>query len=406
MKKVIILGAGFAGLHIFYKIKKLIGSKIGLSIVDPRSHSLLKPSLPEVAFDGTPVSHSLIELRGVIESKGATFLQSAAVKIDPHKKNIELKDGEILSYDFLFITMGAIKDYEAIEGLEEYGYSVCDDLHAPKLWEAIKNFKGGHIVIGSAKSGFGTLVDAPRLSAPCEGPIGEAMFMSDYYLSNYKKFQRSKDFDITIFSPAKIFFEDVGKKPHEVVGKYMNELQMKLLTDKSIKKITKNEAIFEDGSSLPCDLAIIIPPYIAPKVILEANLGDDKGFVPTDSDMRHLEYRDIYAAGDITSLAQPKLGHISIIQAGVAANTFLKDIGEVDAKPPKDLSVFCIMNMGGVEATLINDNTLFGGSTSIAFHSPVARMMKWAFDNELYYTKGHMPPIWAMKMTNKIIDMV
>jgi sulfide:quinone oxidoreductase len=186
----------------------------------------------------------------------------------------------------------------------------------------------------------------------------------------------------------------------------MNDFQMKLLTDKSIKKITKNEAIFEDGSSLSCDLAIIIPPYIAPKVILEANLGDDKGFVPTDSDMRHLEYRDIYAAGDITSLAQPKLGHISIIQAGVAANTFLKDIGEVDAKPPKDLSVFCIMNMGGVEATLINDNTLFGGSTSIAFHSPISRMMKWAFDNELYYTKGHMPPIWAMKMANKIIGMV
>lgn len=28
MKKVVILGAGFAGLHIFYKIRHLIGKKI------------------------------------------------------------------------------------------------------------------------------------------------------------------------------------------------------------------------------------------------------------------------------------------------------------------------------------------------------------------------------------------
>jgi len=406
MKKVIILGAGFAGLHIFYKIKKFIHSKIEVSVVDPRSHSLLKPSLPEVAFSGALLSHSLIELESVIKSKGGTFVQSKATKINPVSKTVSLENGDVLSYDMLFITMGAIKDFQGIKGLEEYGYSVCDDLHAPKLWKAMQDFKGGHIVIGSAKSGFGTLVDAPRLLAPCEGPIGESMFMSDYYLTNYKKFKRGKDFDITVFSPARIFFEDVGKRPHEVVGKYMQEQQIKLLTQKSIKQITKAEVIFEDESSLPCDLAIIIPPYIAPKVIIESKLGDDKGFVPTNSDMRHLKYKDIYAAGDITSLAQPKLGHISIIQAEVAANTFLIDIGEEDTKPPKDLSVFCIMNMGGIEATLINDNTLFGGSTSIAFHSPISRIMKWTFDNELYYTKGHMPPVWAMKMANKIIEMV
>ena len=48
MKKIIILGAGFAGLHIFYKIRHLIGKKIDITVIDSRSHSLLKPSLPEI----------------------------------------------------------------------------------------------------------------------------------------------------------------------------------------------------------------------------------------------------------------------------------------------------------------------------------------------------------------------
>jgi len=82
MKKVVILGAGFAGLHIFYKIRHLIGKKIDLTLVDVRSHALLKPSLPEVAFEGAPLSHSLVELKHTIESRGATFIQDEATDIN------------------------------------------------------------------------------------------------------------------------------------------------------------------------------------------------------------------------------------------------------------------------------------------------------------------------------------
>jgi len=141
MKKVVILGAGFAGLHIFYKIRHLIGKKIEITVIDSRSHSLLKPSLPE---------HTL-------ESKGATFIQD-----------------------------------EVVKGFREYGYSVCDDTQAQRLWEKVKTFEGGKIVTGAAKSTWGTRVDAPPLSAPCEGPIGEIMFMLDYYLTQDKHISREK----------------------------------------------------------------------------------------------------------------------------------------------------------------------------------------------------------------------
>ena len=36
MKKVVIAGAGFAGLHIFYKLRHLIGIKIEITVIDPR----------------------------------------------------------------------------------------------------------------------------------------------------------------------------------------------------------------------------------------------------------------------------------------------------------------------------------------------------------------------------------
>jgi len=152
-------------------------------------------------------------------------------------------------------------------------------------------------------------------------------------------------------------------------------------------------------------LAIIIPPYAAPKVLQESSIGDEKGFIPTDKEMRHLDYNNIFSAGDITALAQPKLGHIAIIQASIAASTLMKELGEDIEIPPHDLEVFCIMNMGGHDATLIVSDNLYGGSVDKASYSPISKMMKWGFDNYLYYNKGHMPPDFALEMTDKLVKL-
>ena len=116
-------------------------------------------------------------LKDVIEKRRHTFIASAVTSIDPKKNTVSLENGTTLSYDYLFITMGAHKDFGAIPGHEEFGYSMCDDVHAQKLAKAVANFNKGKIVIGSAQSTWGTRVECPPFQAPCEGPIGESMFM-------------------------------------------------------------------------------------------------------------------------------------------------------------------------------------------------------------------------------------
>ena len=406
MKKIVIVGAGFAGLHIFYKLRYLIGKKIDITIIDTRSHSLLKPSLPEVAFEGAPISHSLVELRHTLESRGATFIQDEVISFDAKNSNIILKNYDQVNYDYIFLTLGAVKDYDAIKGYREFGYSVCDDTEAQRLWEHVKTFEGTNIVTGASKSTWGTRVEAPPLLAPCEGPIGEIMFMFDYYLKKEKKLTQSKDYKIDVFTPGEIFFEDVGDTPRNAIGKFMQKNSMDLHNNKVLVEIGKDFIAFEDGTTMPCDLAIVIPPYSAPKVLHNSNLADERGFIPTDKQMRHLDFSNVFAAGDITALAQPKLGHVAIIQAGIAAATLLNELGEDVEIPAHDLEVFCIMNMGGHEATLIASNVLYNGSRDIAFYSPISKMMKWGFDNYLYYNKGHMPPDFALDTTDKLIGLL
>ena len=399
LKKVVIIGGGFSGLRALYKLSDY-DYHFEITVVDKNEVSIEKPALPEVAFDGKSVEDVHIEIPPQARKHTAAYVEDEVDLINTNTQEVILKSGDKLKYDYLIIASGAIKDYDAIKGYREFGYSVCDDIEAKRLYERLKSFEGGSVVTGAAKSEFGTMVKAPKLKAPCEGPIGEVMFMMDYRLRKEGKRDKST---INVFSPAEIFFEDVGDRAREPVAKLMKERGIELTTAKELVEITKDKVIFSDGSSMNCDLAIIIPPYKAPEFIAKSGLGDDKGWVPTDKTMKHINYDNIFAAGDANALAQPKLGHIAINQADVAVSSILKAENIEHKEVTFNPEVFCIMNMGGFEAILIYSNVLYGGEYDFAWHSPIAKLMKTSFDEEYHFTNGHMPPNMAVEALENLL---
>lgn len=197
VKKMIIIGGGFAGLRFLYNLNKHMAGQFDITLIDERKTSLEKPSLPEVAIEGKGVSKVQIPFEKIIKRGKAKFVNQSVVKVDPESQKVFLKDGNSLTYDYLMIATGAIKDYDAIPGFNEYAYSVCDDVQAPKLWSKLKSFKGGKVVVGSAKTDWSAETAIP-LTAPCEGPIGEVMFMIDHFLREENLREKSS---IDVFSP-------------------------------------------------------------------------------------------------------------------------------------------------------------------------------------------------------------
>jgi sulfide:quinone oxidoreductase len=85
--------------------------------------------------------------------------------------------------------------------------------------------------------------------------------------------------------------------------------------------------VFEDGSEARYDLLIAIPPHEAPKVVRDAQLTNQSGWIPVDP--RTLQVKqprdasDVYAAGDVTAVPlpgryKPDIG-LSLPKAGVFA---------------------------------------------------------------------------------------
>lgn len=399
---VVIIGGGFGGLSTFYGLNKH-RHLFDITLIDARKESLEKPALPEVAFAGKPVENVRIPLQPVIERRGGKFINERVIDIQPKQNEIMLESGQTVSYDFLVIATGAIKDYDAIPGLKTYGFSICDDDMAPRLYERLQQFHGGPIVTGAALTEWAAHDDIKTLSAPCEGPIGEVMFMLDYELQHRGLREKSP---IHVFTPGEIFFEDVGPDVHRKFEPLIEAHNITVHTNKKIQSIEKDHVTFTDGSTMEAELSIVIPPYKGLDILKEAGLGDEKGYVYTDDAMRHPTYRNVYAVGDINAKSMPKLGHIAVIQAQIAAASILHDVTGKGEIPPFKPEIFCIMDRGGHQATLILSDHMYGGSRDFTFSGPLVHLMKWSFDTYYYYTRGHLPPDFMQQGLSTIIEKI
>ena len=400
-KRIIIIGGGFAGITAMHSLKKQLGHKIDVTLIDYRSNTLNKPRLPDVAIKGESVEHARFLMKKAVKQDGYQLIQETVIKIDTKEQKVYLKEGGVESYDYLILATGVDKHYAGIEGFTEYGYSVCDDIQAPRLYRRLQTFEGGPIFIGSVPYESGTRVDAPKLLAPCEGPVGEVMFMLKQFLT--KKGLRESS-PITAFSPAEIFFEDVGDGVRNDVGSLMKKEGIGLMTEKTVSKVDAERIYFEDGTSELCALPIILPQYKPYVFLQEAGLTDEAGFIPTDRQMRHLDFKNIFAAGDATALSVPKLGHIAVIQADIAAKTIALDLGKKVKIPAFDPAILCVMERSNMQATMIYSNVLYGGKLDKTLNGLLAYIMKWGFDFYYNVTRGNMPPSFFEKLLVKYLS--
>jgi len=361
----------------------------------------MRPELPEVAFAGHPVERVRIPLRATVEHHGGKFVRSRVVQVTPAENQLVLQDGTKLPYDYLVLALGAIKDYDAVPGFRAYGYSLCDDAEAPRLYEAVRKFSGGRVVIGAAPTRFLRYADVPVLDVPCEGPIGEAMFMVDAELRRRRIREQS---EIDVFTPGDPFFADVGPRVHEKFAPLVEERGIRIHRNKVLQALEAGKVRFADGDELPADLAIVIPPYAGHAFLREAGLGDNLGFVYTDLEMRHPVYQNVYAVGDVNVRAIPKLGHLAVMQGKIAAASLVREIFRVGKVPPYRPEVFCIMNRGGHEASVILSDVLYGGTRDILYNGPLAKTLKWSFDSFYFFTRGHMPPEFLERELDHLLE--
>ena len=106
---VVILGGGFGGLYAAQALKH---APVDVTLLDRRNFHLFQPLLYQVATGSLSPGEIAAPLRSVLrKQKNTRVLLGEAVDVDPSTKEILLRDGGRVAYDWLIVATGSQSAY-------------------------------------------------------------------------------------------------------------------------------------------------------------------------------------------------------------------------------------------------------------------------------------------------------
>ncbi len=351
-KRVVILGSSFAGLTAALELRKRVGDRHEIVVLDPRADFTFIPSLIWLPFGIRSAKDITFPLAPLYASKGIRFINEAATDIDLDGHAVTTTSGEQLSFDKLLIGTGPRLAFEKVPGLgphDGYTQSVCNLDHALLARDAWERFleNPGPVVIGTAQGGS------------CFGASYEFLFNVRHRI---KKAGLENVAPVT-FVTAEPFLGHFGLggvgASEKMVQRFFDRYGIEGLPNTVIREVRESEIELDGGRTLPFAYSMIVPPFAGVDAVARTEgLANPMGFVPVDEQFRHPEHTDVFAAGVAIAIAPPdptpvpagvpKTGQMTETMAKVAAHNIAADLDGThnDLLPLEDLGAICVLDAG------------------------------------------------------------
>ncbi|HET9255823.1 MAG TPA: NAD(P)/FAD-dependent oxidoreductase [Pseudonocardiaceae bacterium] len=121
MRRVVVVGAGFAGLAA---VKELRESGAGITLIDRHIYSTFQPLLYQVATGGLNPGDIAYPVRDFVHRHGARFRRGAVTTIDTVARELVLNDGTRVGYDYLLLASGVTTNHFGVPGAAEHSLAL------------------------------------------------------------------------------------------------------------------------------------------------------------------------------------------------------------------------------------------------------------------------------------------
>ena len=326
MAKIIILGAGLGGVVAAFEMRDNARKEDEVIVINDIDHYNFIPSNPWVLVGWRDRKAITVDLVAPMKKRGIKLIVSAATKVNPKKKTIDLENGESVSYDYLIISTGPELAFDAIEGLgpDAHTQSVCHIDHAEQSNVEFEKF------CASMKDGKGHIIVGAVQGASCYGPAYETAMIIDTELKRRKIRDRVK----MTFVTAEPYIGHLGLdgvgNTKGLLEAEMRERHINWITNARVSKITADTMYIDEMATketvkqkheLANDYSMMLPPFRGiPAVRGIPKLVNAGGFVFVDKHQRNPEYPEIFSIG--VCIAIPPMGN-SLVAVGVPKTGYM-----------------------------------------------------------------------------------
>jgi NADH dehydrogenase len=119
-KKIVVVGGGFAGLHLIRRLERILRpGEVELTLIDRNNYHLFTPLLYQVATGELPPHAVAYPLRLPIAHMRQRFVETEVESVDVERRAVRTADGDF-GYDHLVLVPGSVTNDFGIPGVAQY----------------------------------------------------------------------------------------------------------------------------------------------------------------------------------------------------------------------------------------------------------------------------------------------
>ena len=351
MANIVILGGGFAGIVAAESLVKRLGDDHQITLISRSRKFIFYPGLVRFAFGESEDIE--FDIRDAMLDRRIRFVEGEVARVDFAERQISFAHGDFfgkMPYDYLVLALGRRLKTELVEGFYEHGRHILGVQAAQKFGAALKSFKGGRAIIGSC----------PGARLPI--PLFETAFALAKHLEKHNQREHST---ITVVSDETVDMMFGGVEVSHALAGQLETHGIHLVSNFAIEKITATSVVARDGRTLDYDLNMIIPPFGGSGALVGTEVIDAEGYVRVARTMQISGTKGAYGAGDCVAFDGPKMGHMAVRQAQVAADNL---VAEIQGKPLPAIyehEMMLVIDAGGSEAMFVHKDLWSDDSADI-----------------------------------------
>lgn len=342
MAKVLILGGGFGGVIAAETLVRKLSEDHQITLVSQDRRFLFHPALVRLAFGKCEPDDVSFDLRKTMVKRRVNFMKAEVARVDPHERTVTIAHGEmegLLTYDYLIFALGRRLATEKITGFYEHANHILTVEAAMKFGEAVRAFEGGRAVIGQC----------PGARLPV--PVYEAAFALSRFLESKGKLEHSR---ITIVSPDPPGLAFGDAQFATALRSALDAHFIEFLPDFPIERITADAVLSSNGHALNYNLLMLLPPFRGSSAVSRLGITNEEGYINVNQTMRVVGVEGMYAVGDCVNFSGPKMGHMAVRQAEVAAGNVAAEIAGLPGEETYNHELMFVIEEGGSESIYLH----------------------------------------------------
>jgi NADH:quinone reductase (non-electrogenic) len=336
-KRIVILGAGYAGMFLATNIARYVTEKVGeVTLIDRNPYHQLLQEIHLVAAGFRTADEIKIPVLTLIDRMDIKFIQSTVKQIMPDKNLVVLESTQI-KYDLLIVCLGASTKYFNIKGARENTLPLRSIYDASLIYDKLRaliksNEKHNIVIVGGGATGVS---------------LGGAV--SDFVNES----ERSDKPSITIIEALPTILSGWDERIAKKVNQILYEKGIRIMTSSAVTRVENDSDgsssiyLSDNGSKIHSSLTIWTAGVKGYDIPINPEVKKTKdGRIILNEFCQIDRYPNIFSIGDIAAVKDedgklyPPLAQIAVREAKYLSKLIPKyvmsDLDDLSHLPPDE----------------------------------------------------------------------